>query len=59
MHDYLNTKREFQFISSRQKVNDIIIFDNFYNNINFCVKLNIIMNVLNYYFYKPARIVSI
>ncbi len=29
MHDYFNTKKEFDFISSRQKLNDIIIFDDY------------------------------
>ena len=39
MHDYLNTKREFQFISNRQKVNDIIIFDDYSENFPGIVKL--------------------
>ena len=29
MHDYFNTKKEFDFISSRQRFNDIIIFDDY------------------------------
>ena len=39
VYDYLNTKREFQFISSRQKVNDIIIFDDYSENFPGIVKL--------------------
>ena len=29
MHDYFNTKKEFDFISSRQRFDDIIIFDDY------------------------------
>ena len=39
MHDYFNTKKEFDFISSRQRFNDIIIFDDYSKNFPDIVKL--------------------
>ena len=39
MHDYLNTKREFEFISSRQQFNDIIIFDDYSKKFPGIIKL--------------------
>lgn len=49
MHDILNIKREFNFISSRQKKNDIIIFDDVSDNFPEVIKYIENMKKLNIY----------
>ena len=39
MHDYLNVKREFEFISKRQIIGDFIIFDDYSKNFPGIIKL--------------------